>query len=76
MNIVGKRPQTKGQKVFFLAMTDYFSKWVEAEEFREVKDKDVVSFIKRNIIYKFRVSSEIVCDNGSQFISDRTRSFS
>ena len=56
-------------------MTDYFSKWIEAEAYREVRDKDVISFIKRNIICRFGVPSEIVCDNGSQFISDRTREF-
>ena len=75
MDIVGKLPPASGQRVFFLAMTDYFSKWIEAEAYREVKDKDVVSFIKRNIICRFGVPSEIVCDNGSQFISDRTRTF-
>ena len=52
MDIIGKLPPAMGQKVFFLAMSDYFSKWGEVETFREVKDKDVVSFMKRNIICK------------------------
>ncbi|XP_074298916.1 uncharacterized protein LOC141629893 [Silene latifolia] len=51
-------------------MTNYFSKWIEAEAFTEVKDKQVISFIKRNIIYMFGILSEIICDNGSQFISN------
>ena len=63
MDIVGKMPQAPSQKVFMLAMTDYFSKWIEAEAFRQVKSKEVISFIKRNILYKFGVSSEIVYDN-------------
>ena len=75
MDIVGKLPPTTGQRFYFLAMTDYFSKWIEAEAYREIKDKDIVSFIKRNIICKFGIPSEIVCDNGSQFISERTRDF-
>ena len=38
----------------------------------QVKDKEVVSFIKRNILTRFGIPSEIICDNGSQFISKRT----
>jgi hypothetical protein len=33
MDIVGKMPPAPGQKVFMLAMMDYFSKWIEAEAF-------------------------------------------
>lgn len=58
-----------------LAMTDYFSKCSEAEAFRQVKSKDVISLIKRNIICKFRVPSEIVCENEPQFISEKTETF-
>ncbi len=47
MDIVGKLPQAPGQKVFMLAMTDYFSKWIEADSYREVKEKDVISFINK-----------------------------
>ncbi|XP_017224963.1 uncharacterized protein LOC108201178 [Daucus carota subsp. sativus] len=75
MDIVGKMPPAPGQKVYMLVMTDYFSKWIEAEAFRQVTSKEVVSFIKRNILCKFGIPSEIICDNGSQFISDKTEAF-
>ncbi|XP_074336583.1 uncharacterized protein LOC141673740 [Apium graveolens] len=39
MDIVGKIPPAPGQKVFMLAMTDYFSKWIEAEAFKQVLSK-------------------------------------
>ena len=58
-----------------LVMTDYFSKWIEAEALAQVKDKEVVSFIKRNILTRFGIPSEIIYDNGSQFISKRTIDF-
>ena len=75
MDIVGKLPKAPGGKVFMLAMTDYFSKWVEAEAFVQVRDQEVVSFINRNILTRFGVPAEIICDNGSQFISKRTTDF-
>ncbi|KAJ9536285.1 hypothetical protein OSB04_un000531 [Centaurea solstitialis] len=75
MDIVGKLPPAPGQKVYLLVLTDYFSKWIEADAFSQVRDKEVISFIQKNIIYRFGVPAEIMCDNGSQFISDRTRTF-
>ena len=75
MDIVGKHPTAPGGKVFILVMTDYFSKWIEAEAYAQVKDKEIVSFIKRNILTRFGIPSEIICDNGSQFISKRTTDF-
>ncbi|KAJ0942260.1 putative integrase, catalytic core, ribonuclease H domain, ribonuclease H-like superfamily [Helianthus annuus] len=75
MDIVGKLPKAPGGKVFMLAMTDYFSKWIEAEAFAQVREKEVISFIKRNIITGFGIPSEIICDNGSQFIGRKTTNF-
>ncbi|XP_074297829.1 uncharacterized protein LOC141628610 [Silene latifolia] len=49
--------------------------WIEVEAMIEVKERQVISFIKRNIISRFRIPSEIICDNGSQFISDNTEGF-
>ncbi|KAI3821347.1 hypothetical protein L1987_08913 [Smallanthus sonchifolius] len=75
MDIVGKLPKAPGGKVFMLAMTDYFSKWIEAEAFVQVREKEVISFIKRNILTRFGILENIVCDNGSQFIGKRTTDF-
>ncbi|XP_021715146.1 uncharacterized protein LOC110683100 [Chenopodium quinoa] len=68
MDIVDKLPPAPGQKVYMLALKDYFSKWKE-------KEKEVINFIWTNIICRFGVPSEIICDNGSQFISAPTRHF-
>ena len=37
MYIVGKLPMLPGGKVFMLAMIDYFTKWIEAEAFVQVR---------------------------------------
>lgn len=36
MDIVGKMPPAPGEKIYMLAMTDYFSKWIEAGAFQQV----------------------------------------
>ncbi|KAD5960652.1 hypothetical protein E3N88_12124 [Mikania micrantha] len=63
------------KKVFMLAMTDYFSEWIETEAFVHVREKEVISFIERNILTRFGIPAEITCDNGSQFIGKRTTNF-
>ncbi|KAL5835807.1 hypothetical protein ACOSQ3_015358 [Xanthoceras sorbifolium] len=69
MDIVGKLPVATGGKVYMLAVTDYFTKWVEAESYMRIKDSEVKSFIWKNVICRYGVPKEIVTDNGSQFIS-------
>src|SRR4051812_27080372 len=70
MDIMGpiSPPSAKGHR-FILAVTDYFSKWVEAISLREVKTSDVIQFIKHHVIYRFGVPRRIVHDNGPQFVS-------
>lgn len=60
MDIVGKLPTAPTQKVFMLVVTDYFSKWVEAEAFSQVREKEAKSFIWKNVICKFGILHEIV----------------
>ena len=69
MDIVGKLPTTPNQCVYMLAVTDYFTKWVEAEAYHQIRDREVKNFIWKKITCRFGVPKEIVTDNGSQFIS-------
>jgi len=75
MDIVGPLPQAKGQVKFLLVLTDYFTKWVEAGAFKQVREKEVKDFIWRNIICRFGAPKEIVCDNGPQFMGDQITEF-
>ena len=51
MDIVGPLPTTTVQKKFLLIATNYFSKWVEAEAYASIKDKDVTKFVWKNSVY-------------------------
>ncbi|XP_074283258.1 uncharacterized protein LOC141607811 [Silene latifolia] len=75
MDIVGKLPVALGHKVFMLAMADYFSKWIEADSFRQVTEKEEISFIRKNIFCRYGIPSEIVCDNGTEFVGKKTIAF-
>ena len=76
IDIVGPLPTTPTQKKLLLITTKYFSKWVEAEAFSSIKDKDVVQFVWKNIICQFGIPQSIVTNNRPQFDSRVYKNFS
>lgn len=49
---------------------------MKAGAFKQVGVKQVKDFIWRNIIYRFGVTKEIMCDIGPQFVGSKTTKFS
>ena len=76
IDIVGPFPIAPAQKKLLLVTTDYFSKWIEAEAFASIKDRDVTRFIWKNIVCRFGIPRSIVSDNGPQFDSRVYQNFS
>ena len=64
-----KGTEASKRKSFILTATEYYTKWVKAEAFVEIKASTVVKFIKTNIIARFGILKVIITDNGPQFIS-------
>ena len=69
IDIVGPFPIAPAQKKLLLVAMDYFSKWIEAEAFASIKDRDVTRFIWKNIVCRFGIPRSIVSDIGPQFDS-------
>ena len=45
MDIVDPLPTDTTQKKLLLIATNYFSKWVEAEAYANIKDKNMTKFV-------------------------------
>ena len=75
IDIVGPFPTAPTQKKLLLVATYYFSKWIEADAFASIKDRDVTRFIWKNIVCRFGIPRSIVSDNGPQFDSRVYRDF-
>ena len=60
MDIVSLLLIAVAQKKFLLVATKYFSKWVEAEAYANIKDKDVSKFVWKNIICRFGVPQRLL----------------
>ena len=43
-----------------LAVTNYFTKWVEAEAYHQICDGEVKNFIWKNFIFRFGVLEDSV----------------
>jgi hypothetical protein len=76
MDMIGKinPPSSKGHQ-YILAITDYFTKWVEAIPMKTVASKDVINFIKEHVLHRFGIPQTITTDGGSVFISEEFRKF-
>jgi ribonuclease HI len=76
MDMIGKinPPSSKGHQ-FILAITDYFTKWVEAVPMKSVTSRDVIQFVKEHVIHRFGIPQTITTDGGSVFISEEFKKF-
>ena len=66
MEIVGVLPKALRNKRFLLAATDYFTKWVEVTPLTQIKEMDVIKFIRKNILSKFSIPIAFISDNGQK----------
>ncbi|KAK0573961.1 hypothetical protein LWI29_016278 [Acer saccharum] len=63
---------TRGAKHAIVAV-DYFTKWVEAEPLVHITEANTISFVKKNILYRFGIPNTIITDNGTQFDGRKCR---
>ena len=68
---MGPFPTTMRQLKFLVVGINYFTKWVEAEALATIMEKNIRSFVWRNIICKYGIPRVIVSDNRKQFKQQR-----
>jgi transposase InsO family protein len=69
------QPSIQQGSQYILAITDYFTKWVEAIPMKTVTSKDVINFIKEHVIHRFGIPQTITTNGGLVFISKEFRMF-
>ena len=55
MDLVGPLPRAMGNRCWLIFAIDYFTKYVEAEPLANIRDKDSIKFIWKNIITRFGI---------------------
>jgi ribonuclease HI len=71
IDIVGPLPRAKGDLRFVIVAIEYFSRWIEAEAVARITSAAVQKFVWKNIICRFGIPKQIVCDNGKKFESGK-----
>jgi len=72
---MGLFPTRIRQLKFPVVGIDYFTKWVEAEALATIIEKNVQSFVWRNIICRYDIPRVLISHNGKQFDNYSFRDF-
>ena len=72
---MGPFPTTVRQLKFLVVGIDYFTKWVKAKALATIMEKNIWSFVWKNIIYKYGIPRVLVSDNGKQLDNHAFRDF-
>ena len=76
MDMIGNiHPSSSKGHNFILVATDYFTKWVEAVPLKKVEHKDVIQFIKEQIIHMFGIPHSVTTDQGTMFTREEINFF-
>ena len=75
LDSIGLFPIVMRQLKFLIVTKNYFTKWVEIEALAIITEKNVRSFVWRNIICRYRIPRVLVSDNEKQFDNDSFRDF-
>ncbi|KAK0602564.1 hypothetical protein LWI29_034807 [Acer saccharum] len=73
IDLIGPMPTATGGAKHAIVAVDYFTKWVEAEPLVHITEANTISFVKKNILYRFGIPNTIITDNGTQFDGRRFR---
>ncbi|KAK0578135.1 hypothetical protein LWI29_005686 [Acer saccharum] len=73
IDLIGPMPTATGGAKHAIVAVDYFTKWVEAEPLVHITETNTISFVKKNILYRFGIPNTIITDNGTQFDGKKFR---
>lgn len=75
IDLVGPFPEAPGRVKFLIVTVDYFTKWVEAEPLATITGRNIVKFVRKNIVCHFGIPGIIISDNGKQFSDNPVRNW-
>jgi hypothetical protein len=61
--------------MYILTSTDYFTKWPKVMVLKKVDAKELIRFLKANILSRFGVPDKFIIDNGLIFIGSKLTEF-
>ena len=75
LDSMGPFPTAIRQLKFLVVGIDYFTKWVEAKPLTTIMEKNIWTFVWRNIICRYGIPRVLISDNGKQFDNSAFKEF-
>ena len=72
---MGPFPTVIRQLKFLVVDIDYFTKWVKVEALATITEKNIRSFVWKNIVCRYSIPRVLVSENGKQFNNNVVRDF-
>lgn len=70
MDFIGPIDPPSNGKSYILVCIDYLTKWVEVRAMKHARDEKVAKFLYEEIFTCYKVSRELITDQGAQFTSN------
>lgn len=58
-----------------MVRTNYFTKWIEEEDLSKITESRRTNFIRRNVIFRYKIPYALVIDNRKQFDNNKFKDF-
>jgi len=76
LDVIGLiNPKSSKFHSYILTATDYFTKWKEVIALKKFNSKELITFLKENILSRFGFLEKLIMDNGSIFIGSKFTKF-
>jgi transposase InsO family protein len=73
LDLLGPFTLTIGQLKHLTVTVDYYTKWIELEPLASIASVKAQNFVFRQIICRFSIPAEVICDNGTEFTNKNFR---
>jgi hypothetical protein len=76
LDFIGEiHPSSSKGHCFVLVATDYFTKWTEVVQLRNLMHKEVIQFVLEHIVHRFGLPQTLTIDQGASFMSHQFKEF-
>jgi transposase InsO family protein len=76
LDFIGEiHPSSSKGHYFVLVATDYFTKWTEVVQLRNLMHKEVIQFVLEHIVHRFGLPQTLAIDQGASFMSHQFKEF-
>lgn len=71
IDLLGPFPKSKNQAQYIIVVVDYATKWIEAKPLAKIREKEMIEFLMKFIVFSFGVPRMLVTNDETQFMGEK-----